>query len=169
MKKLEHRFKMLSEISRAQHFAWRQAVAELCPDVDTRAVVLRMWQVTGVETANSYAKRLDTEAPLPEQVARSIVWSSDCMGEEARVEPGENEAEAYVRHTACPWQKWHARCDLIDEDRPGCDQWFESMMTTLNEKLGSNLSFETLSTLPEGADSCLRRITQATTPQTAAK
>ena len=36
---LEQRFRVLVEICRASHFAWREAVTRSCPDVDPAAVV----------------------------------------------------------------------------------------------------------------------------------
>ncbi len=78
------------------------------------------------------------------------------MGEDASVETGEN-GEAFVRHCACPWLKWHERAGLLHEDRPGCDRWFSSTLDALNTKLGTKIKFETIEALPEGGASCLRR------------
>jgi hypothetical protein len=41
------KFDVLCEITRAQHFAWREAVAKEIPAADATKVVLRMWRVTG--------------------------------------------------------------------------------------------------------------------------
>ncbi len=161
MEEITHRFKILSQITRAQHFAWRQAVTELFPTADAREVVLRMWEITGAQTAASYLKRLDPTAPLAPQVARSIAWSSRCMGEDAVAwEDGAREDgdQAFIEHADCPWVHWHRRCDLLSEDRPGCDMWFSAMVETINAELDSALRFETLQTLPEGAPTCLRRL-----------
>lgn len=156
---LEKRFAVLCQITRAQHFAWRAAVADLCPDVDPEAVVMRMWEHTGVGTAGAYVKRLDFDAPLARQVAASIAWSSDSMGEDAVVEPGADGVdEAYLRHTACPWVDWHRRQGLLAEDRPGCDAWFRSTFECVGEAAGKAVRFETLESLPEGGTCCLRRI-----------
>ena len=155
---LDKKFSTLCHITRAQHFAWREAVVRACPDIDPRQVVLEMWRVTGEQTGHSYAARIDRNKPLAEQVADGIAWSSQCMGEAATVEPGDTEREAFVRHDACPWQTWHERCDLVSEDQVGCDGWFASTIDTLNEKLGSALRFETIESLPAGGRSCLRRI-----------
>ena len=131
-----------------------------CPGVDPRKLVDTMWEITGEQTGESYARRLDPAAPLAEQVAASIVWSSRCMGETARVESGARPGEALIRHDACPWHVWHEKRGLLAEDRPGCDAWFEATLRTINEKLGVKLRFETLSALPDGGDCCLRRIWQ---------
>jgi len=153
---IEKRFSILSEISRAQHFAWREAVVRQCPDVDPVAVVKDMWTVTGKQTAQAYLKRLDLSKPLAPQVAASTVWSSQCMGEAAELEAGEGD-EAFIRHHDCPWFHWHKKLDLLAEDRPGCDQWFQATVDTINEVKGTALRFETLETLPEGGSCCLRR------------
>jgi hypothetical protein len=156
---VEKKFRVLVEICRASHFAWRGAVARFCPDVDPGKVVDEMWAITGEQTGQAYLKHLDPAAgDLAKQVAASIVWSSQCMGEDAQLEEGERPGEYLVRHLACPWRDWHARHGLLDEDRPGCDRWFESTFRIINEKLGSKVRFETRSALPEGDDCCLRRI-----------
>ena len=153
----EKKFEILVEIARASHFAWREAALRCCPGLDPRQLVGEMWDITGVKTAEAYVKRLDPAGDLPRQVAASIVWSSQCMGEDARLEIGE-QGECFVKHEACPWHRWHEGQGLLAEDRPGCDRWFESTLRTINEKLGTRLRFETLSTLPEGGDCCRRRI-----------
>ncbi len=153
---VEKRFSVLCEITRAQHFAWREAVRECCPDTEIGAVIERMWRITGEQTARAYLKRLDPDRPLAPQVARSIAWSSQCMGEDAAVEIEGDQAR--VRHRACPWVDWHRKLGLLDEDRPGCDAWFESMTRLINRELGTRLRFETAASLPEGGDCCLRRL-----------
>lgn len=153
---LETRFAVLCEIVRSQHFAWREAVHQLCPDVDPAEVADRMWALTGESTATAYLKHLDPAAPLALQVAKSVAFSSRCMGEDASVEEGP-DGEAFVRHADCPWFHWHKRKDLLDEDRPGCDRWFQETTAGLAKALGVSLEVETLATLPDGDDSCLRR------------
>jgi hypothetical protein len=154
----EKRFRILVEISRASHFAWREAVARICPGVDPTDVVNEMWKITGQQTAAAYLSRLDPDGDLAQQVAASIVWSSRCMGEDAALVDGDGAGEFQVRHTDCPWHRWHKKHDLLDEDRPGCDAWFEATLRAINEALGSDLRFETRSALPVGDDCCLRRI-----------
>ena len=155
--KLAHQFKILCQITRAQHFAWRAAVVDLCPDIDAARVVDRMWELTGEQTGASYAKRLDGSKPLAQQVATSIVWSSNCMGEDAVVETGTGVDEAFVRHDDCPWFHWHKRLGLLAEDRPGCDLWFQTTTEQINRRLGTSLMVETLKALPDGDNCCLRR------------
>jgi hypothetical protein len=155
---IEKKFKILVEISRASHFAWREAAIKCCPGVDPRELVNEMWDITGVQTAESYLKHLDPSGDIVGQVAESIVWSSQCMGEDVLLERGDVPDEYFVKHRACPWHRWHENHGLLSEDRPGCDRWFEATFRTINEKLGTSLRFETLSALPEGGDCCLRRI-----------
>jgi hypothetical protein len=122
---IEKKFRILVEITRASHFAWREAALKRCPDVDPGELVNEMWDINGVRTAEAYLKHLDP--------------SGDIVG-------------------PCPWHRWHEDLELLPEDRPGCDRWFQATIRTINEKLGTNLRFETLSALPEGGDCCLRRI-----------
>jgi len=154
---VEKKFNILCEITRAQHFAWHEAVAQLCPDVDTAEVTDKMWEVTGHQTAKAYLRRLDPNKPLAPQVASSIVWSSQCMGEDAALEITEGADEAFVRHSDCPWFHWHKRLDLLSEDRPGCDLWFSTAVSDINEALGTKLRMETQQALPDGDACCLRR------------
>jgi len=153
---LETRFAVLCEIVRAQHFAWREAVRQTCPDVDPAEVANRMWALTGDDTAAAYVKHIDPDAPLALEAARSVAFSSRCMGEDASVEEGA-EGEALVRHADCPWFHWHKRLGLLAEDRPGCDLWFERAAAGLAESLDVPLRVETLASLPDGDDCCLRR------------
>lgn len=154
---VEKKFATLCEITRAQHFAWREAVQTVCPDVDPKKVVDAMWRVTGRGTARSYLKRVDKDKPLAPQIAASIAWSSQSMGEEAAVEGVDGKDEAFVRHRDCPWRHWHVKLGLESEDRAGCDAWFQATVDEINKALGTRLRVETLETLPEGAPSCLRR------------
>ncbi len=155
---VEKRFAILCEIVRSQHFAWREAVAEMCPDVATDDVVTRMWQLTGVTTGQAYAKHVDPEKSLARQAAQSVVFSSQCMGEDATVEDGASGSEAFVRHDDCPWFHWHERQGLLAEDRPGCDAWFASTLEELGARVGKDIHCETLEALPEGGRCCRRRI-----------
>lgn len=155
---IEKRFAVLCEITRAQHFAWREAVSELCPSIDAGRVVDRMWELTGVETARAYAARFDASKPVAPQFAAGIAWSSACMGEDAVAEPGEREGEAFVRHRACPWLRFHDRKSLREECLRGCDAWFGATVAELNRALGTKLEFETLEAMPSGDASCLRRL-----------
>lgn len=155
---IEKKFAILSQITRASHFAWHRAVTEVCPQADMLEVVNKMWEITAIDTAKAYLRRLDKTKPLAEQVARSFVWSSVTMGEEAEFVPGEDEKEAFVRHNGCPWYEWHKRYELLEEDRAGCDTWFFGVVREINKALGTNLKIETQQSLPDGQPACVRRI-----------
>ena len=154
---VEKKFGILCQITRAQHFAWHEAVAELCPDVDVAKVTDKMWKITGHETAKAYIRRMKKDEPLAAQVAASIVWSSQCMGEDASLQVTDGKDEAFVRHADCPWVHWHRRLDLLAEDRPGCDLWFQTTIDDINAKLGTRIRMETQEALPDGGSCCLRR------------
>ena len=154
---VEKKFQFLCQITRASHFAWREAVVQMCPGMDIQKVVNRMWEITGKETAKSYLKRLDLSKPLPRQIAESIVFSSQTMGEDAKVREGESEDEAFVVHDACPWMFWHERLNILHEDREGCDAWFKATVEEIARATGINLKVETLKSLPDGDEVCLRR------------
>lgn len=154
---IEKRFKVLCEIVRAQHFAWREAALTMAPHLDAKALTNKMWALVGVQTARAYLKGIDPAQPLALQVARCIARSSVCMGEEVEVEACEGD-EAMVTHSHCPWFDWHKRLDLLDEDQPGCDTWFHTLAEQINKTLGVNIKIKTECTLPGGADCCRRRI-----------
>ena len=53
---IEQRFKVLCEIVRAQHFAWREATLAMAPDLDPIELTNEMWRITGVQTAKAKDK-----------------------------------------------------------------------------------------------------------------
>src|ERR1019366_6903821 len=135
---LSKKFEVLTEITRASHFAWHAAVRKVCPSVDPMQVTLEMWRLTGEQTGDAYARKINRQLPLAPQVAASICWSSACMGGGAVFEEA-GARGALVVHRACPWQRWHERNGLVGEDRPGCDEWFRATIQTINETLGTQL------------------------------
>lgn len=155
---LEKKFSLLVEICRASHFAWREAALRCCPEVDVQKLVNEMWKITGEQTGQAYLKHLDPSRSISEQVAASVVFSSQCMGEDAHLLEGDEEGVWFVKHDSCPWHRWHEKTGLLPEDRAGCDCWFDATIHAINEKLGGNVRFETMSALPDGDDCCLRRI-----------
>lgn len=156
---VDKKFRVLCDITRAQHFAWREAVKREGGEVAARKAVLEMWRCTGEQTGQSYAKRIDKTKPLALQVAQSVEWSSQCMGETASAEAvSGRENEALLRHTGCPWHGWHERLGLLEEDQPGCDAWLQTTVQAVNDALGTKLRCETLDSLPAGGSCCLRRL-----------
>ena len=61
-------------------FEGREAALAMAPDVDPVALGNKMWEITGIQTARAYLKRLDPKKPLAKQVAESIAWSSVSQG-----------------------------------------------------------------------------------------
>jgi hypothetical protein len=154
----EKRFNTLSQINRLAHFEWREAALSLCPDLDPKDLVLKYWEIVGRDTGRAYLRHIDRGKPVAPQIARSFVWSSVSMGEDAHLYEGDDEREAYMLHQDCPWLEFHKRFDALAEDRPGCDRWLESLIAVVNEELGSKVRFETLESLPEGGSGCVRRV-----------
>jgi hypothetical protein len=154
---LEKKYNMLSQIQRASHFEWLRAAKELCPDVSELELVLKFWEIVGHDTAENYLKHLDPEKPLPEQIAKNFVFSSQSMGEDAEFVEGKDEKEAFAQHVGCPWFEWHQRLDKLDQDQAGCDMWLKTFIDDLNKVLGSNVKWETVKSIPNGDEICLRR------------
>lgn len=156
---VEKKFQILCDITRATFFTWRKVAEKLRPDIAPLELVNMFWEETAHDTAGAYLRRLKADEPeLAKAVAESIVWSSVTMGEDAKAVPGDKPGEWFVRHDACPWYGWHQRLGLLHEDQPGCDKWFEVTIKDINEKLKTNVKFETQSSLPAGEKCCLRRI-----------
>ncbi len=156
MTSTEDKFKILCSITRAAHFEWRQAFIELNPDKKPVEAVMKYWEIVGHDTAKAFLKRIKPDEPIVPQLAQMIVDSSLAMGENAELEV-RNTTEAYVIHHACPWFEWHKRKDALEEDRPGCDCWFQTIVDDFNKALNTKIQVETLSTLPDGDLSCNRR------------
>ncbi|MFQ5641386.1 MAG: hypothetical protein ACE5IR_25685, partial [bacterium] len=106
--------------------------------------------------AKAYLKKIDKSKPVAHQIVQLIVDSSLAMGEKAQVTTGGNEHETYLEHLECPWFEWHKKYDALAEDQPGCDCWMATIVKDINEALGTNVEFETLSSLPTGGASCKR-------------
>jgi 2,4-dienoyl-CoA reductase (NADPH2) len=155
---LERKFEILSEITRATHFSWREVALLFIKDLAVQELVNKFWEITARETAKGYLKRIDPSKPLPKQIAKEMVSSSIIMGEDAKLVVGKDEDEAFVHHDSCPWYEWHTRLHILEEDQPGCDTWFFKTIEYINQKLGKNVKIETLKSLPKGDACCLRRI-----------
>jgi len=155
---LEDRFKLLCAINRAAHFEWRKVALAAAPDIDPLELVRSYWIEVGHDTAKAYLKMIDREKPLAQQIASLAMKSSLAMGETASVQPGDEDGVFLMVHTACPWNEWHRRFGLQAEDRPGCDQWMQTIAEDLSEALGVKVCVQTVgTTLPEGGETCTRR------------
>jgi hypothetical protein len=155
---LEKKFHMLSQIQRMSHFEWLKAAMHFAKEGTTELeVVKKFWEIVGHDTSPGYLKHLDPEKPLPRQIAKNFVFSSQSMGEDAVLVEGKDDSESFAQHNGCPWYEWHKRLDKLEQDLPGCDMWLEAFMADINEKLGTNVKWETVKSLPNGDDICLRR------------
>lgn len=154
---VDKKFKILCQIMRASHFEWRRAALAAAPNMAPVDLVMKFWEEVGHDTADAYLKQIDPSKPLPKQLASCTEFSSVSMGEDAKVVEGKDDSEAFLRHDGCPWYDWHKKLDLLSEDQPGCDRWFQVIVEDVNKKLGTNVKFETLKSLPAGDECCLRR------------
>lgn len=150
--------RLMADIMRAQHFEWRRAALAMAPDVEPMELVLKFWSEVGADTARFYASRIDPDGDPAEQVAQLIVASSIAMGEDAEYLGPADDGSHLVAHNRCPWFDWHRKEGLLAEDRAGCDHWLATTLAGINRVLGTDLRFETVDTLPDGASRCLRRL-----------
>ena len=146
---LEQKYQALCNIMRAQHHAWREAVKQRCPHTPVTDVLKTMWEIAGEEAGEAFYRGIDKSQPIPPQVAEAIKTSWEVMGQHPGVECTESGEEAHVTQVGCPWFAWHVKHDLVEEDRVGCDAWFDGVLSRLNARLGTNIAVETCETLPE--------------------
>lgn len=159
---IEKKFEIGAQITRATYFAFREAVKLMCPHIDMMEMIKKYWEITARDTVPSYLKNIDLSKPLPEQIARNMVWSGLIMGESSRLIVV-SDKEVYCWHDACPWFDWASRLDKKDpgvlaEDEPGCTLWYTKVIELINEKLGTNVKVKTEKSLPAGDGCCARRI-----------
>ncbi len=161
LRKLLSRFDTLCGIVRATWYEWRQAAIEFArPGVKPIDIVLRAWEIVGHDTAKVYYNMLDKTKPtFIEDIGKCIVFSSQAMGEDAKIVKGENPNEIYVQWDKCPWSEFARRYGVpMEEDVKGCDKWFETIIKDINDLFGVNVKWETLKAIPRGEGMCLRRI-----------
>jgi hypothetical protein len=159
---IEKKFDIGAQITRATYFAFRETAKLMCPNVNMMEMAKKFWEITARDTAPGYLKNIDPSKPLPEQIARSFVWSSLVMGESAKLIVA-SDKEAYCWHDSCPWFDWASRLDKKDpgvlvEDEPGCSAWFIEVVKLINQKLGTNVKIKTEKSLPAGDGCCVRKI-----------
>ena len=152
---LEQRFKALCQINRASFFEWRETLVKMFPEKSPLEAVLQYWEIVGHDTAKAYIRKVDGEKPVASQIAEMIVDSSLSMGESARVV---QDADDHVRviHDICPWNDWYKKYDALEEDQPGCDCWFKTIVADFNQTLGTDIEVETVCSLPNGDERCER-------------
>lgn len=151
----EQKFNVLCQITRASHFEWRQAIMDMFPDENIMELVLKYWEIVGHDTAKAYLKKIDKDQPIAPQIAKMIVNSSLAMGESAEMSE-EYNGNIQLIHSACPWYDWHQKHNALNEDQPGCDRWFQTIVNDINHELGSQVEVKTTSSLPAGDRNCLR-------------
>ena len=156
---LEQKFNLLSQITRASHFEWREAFIKMFPDLDPAEAVMNYWEIVGRDTAKALLKKIDRNKPVAPQITEMIVNSSIAMGESADMTV-ENDGNVRLVHSACPWFDWHKKYDALKEDQPGCDCWIQTILKDINQELNTNVRVETLSSLPAGDENCTRIFTE---------
>ncbi|MBC8323281.1 MAG: hypothetical protein H8E70_06920 [Candidatus Marinimicrobia bacterium] len=152
---LEQKFNALCQITRASHFEWREAFIKMFPDLDPADAVMKYWEIVGRDTAKAFLKRIDRDKPVAPQIAEMIVNSSLAMGESANMTV-ESDGSVRLVHSDCPWFDWHKKYDALEEDQPGCDCWFQTIVKDVNQELNTNVRVETMSSLPTGDENCTR-------------
>ncbi|MCH7612199.1 MAG: hypothetical protein IIB45_02440 [Candidatus Marinimicrobia bacterium] len=152
---IEQKFNALCQITRASHFEWREAFIKMFPNMDPKEAVLKYWEIVGHDTAKAYLKNVDRNKPVIPQIAEMIVNSSLAMGETATMNV-ESNGNVRLVHSDCPWYDWHKKYDALNEDQPGCDCWFQTIVEDVNQELGTHIQVETISSLPNGDDNCTR-------------
>ncbi len=161
IRKLANKFEALGNITRATWYEWREAAIQTArPEFKPLDLVLKAWEVVGHDTAKAYFNMLDKSKPgFIRDIGKAIVNSSTMMGEDAKIVNGENENEIYVQWDRCPWPEFARRYGApMEEDVLGCDKWFTTVISDINELFNTNVRLETLKAIPYGDKVCLRRI-----------
>jgi len=161
LKKLLGKFEALANITRATWYEWREAaIATARPEFKPLDLVLKAWEVVGHDTAKAYFNQLNRASPnFHKDIAKCIVNSSLMMGEDAKIVPGENKNEVFVRWDHCPWPEFARRYGApMEEDVLGCDMWFQTVIEDINALFNTKVKLETLKAIPRGDCVCLRRI-----------
>jgi hypothetical protein len=146
---------LLLGIHRAAHFEWRRAAIRAAPAVKPLEIVLGYWEEVGLDTGKAFLRKIDRSRPIGAQIAGLATESSIAMGEDARVV--DDGGAPGVRHEACPWREWHERNGCLEEDRPGCDRWWQTLTRVVSEGTGRKITCERVAALPDGDDHCLVR------------
>jgi hypothetical protein len=161
LRKLLGKFEALGNITRAMWYEWRLAAVEYArTGVNPMEIVLKAWEIVGHDTAKAYFGMLDkSRSTFVEDIGKCIVFSSTVMGEDAVIEKGQDSTEVYVRWDQCPWPEFARRYKVsMEEDVAGCDKWFQTVISDINELFNTNVKLETLKAIPRGDGVCLRRL-----------
>lgn len=130
---------------------WRKAVAEKYGKEEADNLTIRFWELVGENTANSYLHKGNIDAENLAQIVKGVARSSEIMGEVVEIK--EDGDDIILIHTECPWIKSYEINDSAGQCQAGCDQWFKTAVTKINQRFDVN----TESCLASGDSSCTRR------------
>ena len=150
-------------VIKSTFFEWRQTALELLgPGSDALDVVLKFWEVAGVDVAKNFFPMLNLlkgEEGLILNLGRALAGTGIANGAVARVEKGEGPLEALIRWERCPWPTFAKRYGAsMKEDLLGCDKFLQTIVAEVNAFLGTDLKIETQKAIPSGDGVCLRRL-----------
>ena len=145
------------------YYRWRKVALDLAgPDADPTEVGLAAAEVTGKEIGKGMLPRLNwlkgEEAWLV-NLSRAIASNWINQGALVTIEKGENESEAIITWTRCPWPSYAKNYGVkMEEDVRCCDRILESLLADVNLFFNVNYEIETLKAIPRGQGSCVRRL-----------
>lgn len=150
-------------VIKSTFFEWRQTALELLgPSSDALDVVLKFWEVAGVDVARNFFPMLNLrkgEEGLILDLGRALAGTGIANGAVVRVEKGEGPLEALIKWERCPWPTFAKRYGAsMKEDLLGCDKFLQTIVAEANAFLGTDLKIETQKAIPSGDGVCLRRL-----------
>jgi len=150
-------------VIKSTFFEWRQTALELLgPGSDALDVVLKFWEVAGVDVSKNFFPMLNLrkgEEGLILDLGRALAGTGIANGAVVTVDKGETPLEAFIRWERCPWPTFAKRYGAsMKEDLLGCDKFLQTIVAETNAFLGTDLKIETQKAIPSGDGVCLRRL-----------
>ena len=150
-------------VIKSTFFEWRQTALELLgPGSDPLNVVLKFWEIAGIDVAKGFFPMLDLrkgEEGVILDLGRALAGTGIANGAVVTVEKGEAPFEALIRWHRCPWPTFARRYGVsMKEDLLGCDRFLQTIVAEANALLGTDFKIETQKAIPSGDGLCLRRL-----------
>lgn len=144
-------------------YRWRNAIAELGNEnINPRDVSYKAAEIYGDEFGHSILPRINWlkgEEGFLKGLCGNIVGEWKKQGALVEVKPGDQQFEAYLIWTRCPWPTYCNQYGVaMEEDVSNCDCILKSLLIPINKFFGVNYNIETLKAIPRGQGQCLRRL-----------
>lgn len=164
--------KEISRLHRALHgaqdstiktfYQWRGVAVDLAPNVDPTEIALKGWGAMAQNMGKGFLPRLNFkkgEQAFLNLVAGLYASTWQGFGAVAKVEPGSNPMEVFIKWERCPWPAIAKDYGApLSEDVKGCDLVLQVTLDMVNAFMGTAFKIETQKAIPRGEGQCLRRL-----------